>query len=578
MSIVIDTEKMYKNIKKQNGEDFAKILRENVLLDVPNLEYILKYAGKDPKDAHNLISVLREIRTKAQKVRAKPKVNKDPIELLSDAGYDAFYVQTLKQQNSIKKYFAPNEELCTFKDPDRYKQYYIIHAVKKDVKNIKRSRNPQREDKYGTSVISIQIAKTGGFISIKNRYNHTINNPDATFNHNPDNIISGLTASLQSKFSVNFMTSEAKMPDNYRLINGQLCRFNYEIDNVYFDEKYYFTGSEITPLKTSYEIMLDWVVLDVRNGSIRSVVKDSVLIRDEPEVLQNEISNNKIQIKKDIETGETIVNLINENRDVGELCRVKKGCITSLHLYKAEILAPRFLAFNHVLRELYAPKLRIMKYACFRNAEMLEKLWIPELTNMGSSCFIGNKCLMRLDAQRLKLMEMGCFAENEILTVLNIPELEKMENNCFMHNSGLKELQAQKLKVMGNACFCKNRIFEKLFAAKLTDMGDDCFECTEEIKEIDVPKLKKMGNGCFRHSKNIEKLNAPELEELGNCCFSNNKSFRELCISKLRKTKYMPECMRRFFNKQKFKQAITDILSLSKTLDIKESWLPQRRK
>ena len=75
----------------------------------------------------------------------------------------------MEKQNAIKKYYAPGEEICTFRDPERFKRYYIINAVRKDVDKIKRGNPPQRDDEYGTSVISIQVLKTGGFISIKNR-------------------------------------------------------------------------------------------------------------------------------------------------------------------------------------------------------------------------------------------------------------------------------------------------------------------------------------------------------------------------------------------------------------------------
>ena len=68
MVVEVNTEEMYKIIKKQNGENFAKILRQNVLLDIPNLKHILEFAGTDVEDAKNLIPVLREIRKKSQKI------------------------------------------------------------------------------------------------------------------------------------------------------------------------------------------------------------------------------------------------------------------------------------------------------------------------------------------------------------------------------------------------------------------------------------------------------------------------------------------------------------------------------
>ena len=249
------TEDMYKIIKKQNGEAFARVLRENVLLEIPNLKHILEFAGKNPEDARHLVPVLKEILDKSREEQeiVTEEQYEDPIELLSQAGYDAFYVETEEQKNSIMKYYRPGEALCTFRDPNRHKNFYIIHAVKRGAENIQPSKTPKREDEYGTSVISIQIARNGGFISIKNRYNHTIDFPDSTFNNNPDNIIPGLTEALKHKFGVDFMTTEKSvMPDNYRLVNDQLVRFNYEVDNVYIDEKYYFEGSTITKINPDY--------------------------------------------------------------------------------------------------------------------------------------------------------------------------------------------------------------------------------------------------------------------------------------------------------------------------------------
>ena len=63
--------------------------------------------------------------------------------------------------------------------------------------------NPEREDEYGTSVISIQVTKGDkSFISIKNRYNHSVSNPDATFGNNLDNIAPGLTKAFCSLYDI----------------------------------------------------------------------------------------------------------------------------------------------------------------------------------------------------------------------------------------------------------------------------------------------------------------------------------------------------------------------------------------
>ena len=411
----INTEEMYKIIKKQNGEAFAKVLRANVLLDVPNLKHILEYAGKDPQDAQNLIPVLREIKEVSQKLEII-KTEKSPIELLNEAGYDAFYVETEEQKNSIRKYYRPGEEICTLRDPHRHENFFIIHAIKRGAENIRPSENPQREDEYGTSVISIQVAKTGGFISIKNRYNHTVNNPDATFNNNPDNIIPGLTEALKHKFGEDFTTHKSKIPDNYVLVNDQLVRFNYERDNVYFSEKYYCSGSTITKINTDYELMMDTLILDTRTGDIKNVLEtENREQNDLLRVLTDELAGCKVKTEKDKKTGETIVNIIDENKTTKEVLRIKNGCISSLHLYKTEYLGACFLDRNKELTELIAPKLKQMEGFCFEINAKLKNIDIPQLKEMGIRCFRKNTGLKELIAPKLQKMGFWCFQENETI-------------------------------------------------------------------------------------------------------------------------------------------------------------------
>ena len=60
-------------------------------------------------------------------------VHRNPIELLDKAGYNAYVADTLEKQNAISKYYKDSEKLCTFRDPNRFKKYCIINAVRKDV-------------------------------------------------------------------------------------------------------------------------------------------------------------------------------------------------------------------------------------------------------------------------------------------------------------------------------------------------------------------------------------------------------------------------------------------------------------
>ena len=115
-------------------------------------------------------------------------VTKTPSELLDEAGYILYECHTEEEIQSFKKYYAPGEALCTFSG-GRLNRCHVFFAVKKDVEKIKREdfKSPRRQDLYGTSVISIQFSREiSNTLSIKNRYNHTVENPDATFSNNLD--------------------------------------------------------------------------------------------------------------------------------------------------------------------------------------------------------------------------------------------------------------------------------------------------------------------------------------------------------------------------------------------------------
>ncbi|MBO7066036.1 MAG: hypothetical protein J6W40_00250 [Alphaproteobacteria bacterium] len=264
-------------IKKQNGEAVSHVIRDAILLDIPNIIHILQYAGRDPVEVRNLVPIIREIykQTKPSAFQS----NESPLELLRKAGYDAWVVTNEEEKNRIAKYYRENERICTLNDPHRHENYFMIHAVKFNADDIKPSDTPQREDEYGTSVISIQIAKPkGGFISIKNRYNHTVPSPDSTFNNDPDRIYPGLSDSLKRFFHVDFNTTGAQIPNNFIIVHDQLVRYDYEINNVYFGPDYYVEGSTITKLNNDNQLLFfQGFVLTIAKGNntVKSVAGEN---------------------------------------------------------------------------------------------------------------------------------------------------------------------------------------------------------------------------------------------------------------------------------------------------------------
>ena len=245
---------VFEQIKAQNGEVFAKTIRSyhNGIFDIPDIVNIVKYAGRDAEP------LLGYLKSKIAPEIEEHGVYETPFQLLDRAGYDAFYADTQEKQDSIQNYYAPGEKLCTF-GSNRYQTHYIVHAKKKNVDEIKRENfpNPRRDDEYGTSVISIQMRKEGGHISIKNRYNHTVDQCDNTFNSNPDNIILGLSESLRRHFNVDFSRQAVMLPDEYMVDNERIIKHHGERNNVYFGDSFYVQDGVVHELDKRTEIMLD---------------------------------------------------------------------------------------------------------------------------------------------------------------------------------------------------------------------------------------------------------------------------------------------------------------------------------
>ena len=470
----INTDAIYKKLKKQNGEGVARIIRDAVLLDVPNIVNILEFIGDNPEDAKALIPYIRECYK--PKTKSEIFVDKNPLELLSDAGYDAFVVENSEQKDSIKKYFRSGEELCTFGDPDRHKNFYIIHAVKRGADKIKPSDNPERQDEYGTSVISIQIAKEGGFISIKNRYNHTVNDPDATFSNYPDFIIPGLTNSLKQFFNVDFDVTESLLPDGFCSINGQIFKFNYRIwvrmpenrGNGYYGygNGFYFYGDDVIKLNRDYEIMLENYVLDMRDGTLTDVIIHESYGTSEFEQKSYKNRQNTMKVLEKFFKGKNIkVNSENKREKIISadgvwVAKVVDGKLIELNLPNVKTVGDDFLDDARHLQKLYMPDLEKAGNMFLWNVYSITQVRLPKLKEVGYS-FISNGALSQIELPSLKRCGGGFLEGNNSLTELYLPELQYASGMVFLpKNCVLRRLDLPKLKTIPDWFLLKNKVLE----------------------------------------------------------------------------------------------------------------------
>lgn len=529
---------MFDIIKKQNGERFAKAIRnyDNGIFDIPNLDTIVKHAGREAEPIMAYLISLKNIEINEM------AVHMDPIKLLDRAGYNAYVVHNLAEQNAIEKYFARGEELCTFHDPHRFEKYYIINAVRKDVDNIRRAdfKNPKREDEYGTSVISIQVLKTGGFISIKNRYNHTVENPDNTLNSNPDNIIPGLADAIKHHFNVDFASHHVDLPINYTTMNNQILKYNLEVENTYIGPDFYARDGRVFDINKDYEIILDTIVFNTKTKEFKSIAHAdgdwqmisalSTAINGQKVKIQNADDDTKILIAGDtpivtLQNGQILSLNLPNVREIGNYFALDCQKLTSVSMPDLETMGTNCFQFN-TLEHVNMPKLREIGEMSFYQCRNLQEINLPQVQKMGSFCFTGVYQLKNVNMPQLRYVGDHMFHTAPALTVLDLPNLQRMGQNCVMI-AQLKTVNLPQLQSVDNNCFVNDCGVTELDLPNLQHMGNVVFCDAPQLRSVNAPKLQNMGAFCFRASQNVTHVYMPQLQHISQGCFESNATVFE---------------------------------------------------
>lgn len=227
------------NLKKFVG-DYAYSYIKNIAVDQEKLRKALV----TPQNARNVFSDLDEFQIKSicSEISSndtfrtiRETTQEEIIEDFKKAGYDTVIFDDEEKIAECEKYYASGEKICTYNNlSGRMNQYHMLVAIKKNIDKIQRSKKPQREDEYGTSILNIQIAKNGSHMSIKNRYNHTVSECDSTLNNNLDLLVPGLQAKVLGYYKIAFLNKNKNYYKNIVNINGIYLKYSKEVNNVYF--------------------------------------------------------------------------------------------------------------------------------------------------------------------------------------------------------------------------------------------------------------------------------------------------------------------------------------------------------
>ena len=386
------------------------------------------------------------------------EVNESPKQLLAKAGYDLYECQTEKDIQSFKKYYVPEEELCTFYS-NRLKSCRVFFAVKKNVIDIKRQNftNPQRQDLYGTSVISIQFTKDGtNTLSIKNRYNHKVINPDATFGNNLDNIIPGLTTSFEKYYGITQKNKKTEfcLPGYVRANDGKHYKYNYEIGNIYYcPNNIIIDNFEVKKYEKEKYIILDYFVLDLVNKTMQmydNKIKDcfiNILSYIERIDIENKSETKKINII--LKNGEeSSIEIDNFNR----IIKYKNDNIKKIY--------DNFLRFNLTLKEIELPKLLSAGYDFLYNNESIKILKLPKLKQVGSNFLVNNSNLEEVDLPKLEIVEHDFLSAAHKLQKIDFPKLRKVGDYFLCPDVRVVEVNLPNLEEFGEEFFLEDSILK----------------------------------------------------------------------------------------------------------------------
>lgn len=465
-------------------------------------------------------------------------VSKTPKELLDDAGYDLFECKTVEEVNSFKKYFILGEQLCTFLDPaSRLENKYVFFAVKKNILDIKREDFliPDRQDEYGTSVISIQFTRDkNNHLSIKNRYNEVVNNPDSTFDNNLDNIIPGLTMSFYKAYGIREIydeNSEFQM-ENYISIDGEYYKYNYKLNDIYYcTNNIIALNGKVIKYDPEKYIIMDYFIIDLVNKKID--VFDNKL-RDSFSEVIGKIKNIEIvRGEKDKK-----VYITNEEDNIFELTLSFDNKLIGIKNNMIDKLPNRFLISGEYLKNMEFSNVReIGNDVLYANTD-LEYFNLSNAEVIGNYFLANNIKLTNIDLNKTIMIGDDFLKRNIIVESINFDSLQRVGNSFMFSNKGISSIVIPNLSYTGK-CFFKSND-KVLFASfpSLQETGDFFMNDAKNLRMFEADNLRVTGDMFLMANKELDYISLPNLIKTGKLFLAANQIIMSVNLPNL---SYLPK-------------------------------------
>jgi hypothetical protein len=568
------------SIKKKYGESFMHVCRElfpTMLEDDGLLSSILAdYFATNNRDLGETIRekrlesqlkefILSKVNDKKERIDTLETTDKDPYELLNEVGYQLFECRTEEDIQEFKKYYADGEELCTF-NGGRLDRDFVFFAVKKNALELDRKsfKKPKREDEYSTSVISIQFTKERRTtVSIKSRYNHTVENPDATYGNDLDRIVPGLADSFTRLIkSRGYFYSDANVeklhiPGFVVGPDKKYYKYNVEVGGFYFcPGNIVIDGSRFRPEEDekNHMIIMDNYILDIKKKKFLTSddelwyfgIKDSFVdsfakpkkIIDENgyEDVKLETKISKIVVKKNFQRKENrIVELYLKGKENDEPVIIelnKNNQIVGYSNKYATRIGNRFMENNTTLEWIDLPNVVSIGDKFLAKNNSLKAISLPKVERIGSEFLHGNKVLEEMNAPELREVGDWFLADNREMRIASFPKVEIIGDQFMMNNRELHTIEIPRVVRIGNHAFTYNMMISEVSCPRVKEVGRGFCENNELIHRIYMPEVEKIGSSFCYSNTQMEEIDFPSLVEISSHFFASNEIVKRISLAK----------------------------------------------